>query len=51
MFLQIRLPDQDSHVHWFVWRNMKTTEEPTTYTLSRVTFGDKPSTEMPVLLC
>ena len=46
MFLQVLLPESDSHVHRFLWREMKTTREPTTYVLLRVTFGDKPSSDM-----
>ena len=39
MFLQILLPKEDTHVHRFLWRNLDTTREPTTYALQRVTFG------------
>ncbi len=46
MFLQIRLPASDCQVHRFLWREMETTREPTTYALLRVTFGDKPSPDM-----
>ena len=46
MFLQILLPKEDTHVHRFLWRNLDTTREPTTYALQRVTFGDKPSPDM-----
>lgn len=46
MFLQILLPEEDTHVHRFLWRNLDTTREPTTYALQRVTFGDKPSPDM-----
>ena len=46
MFLQILLPEEDTHVHRFLWRNVDTTREPTTYALQRVTFGDKPSPDM-----
>ena len=46
MFLQILLPERDSQVHRFLWRNMETSREPSTYVLLRVTFGDKPSPDM-----
>ena len=46
MFLQILLPEEDTHVHRFLWRNLDKTKEPTTYALQRVTFGDKPSPDM-----
>ena len=46
MFLQILLPEEDTHVHRFLWRNLDATREPTTYALQRVTFGDKPSPDM-----
>ncbi|XP_028408499.1 uncharacterized protein LOC114531055 [Dendronephthya gigantea] len=46
MFLQILLPESDCQMHRFLWRNMDTTKEPTTYALLRVTFGDKPSPDM-----
>ena len=46
MFLQILLPERDCQVHRFLWRNMDTSQEPSTYVLLRVTFGDKPSPDM-----
>lgn len=46
MYLQISLPEEDTHVHRFLWRNLDTTRQPTTYALQRVTFGDKPSPDM-----
>ena len=46
MFLQIMLPDSDTQVHRFRWRNMDASREPTIYFLLRVTFGDKPSPDM-----
>ena len=46
MFLHVLLPESDCHVHRFLWREMETTREPTTYVLLRVTFGDKPSPDM-----
>ncbi len=46
MFLQILLPEEDTHVLRFLWRNLDAIREPTTYALQRVTFGDKPSPDM-----
>ena len=46
MYLQILLPERDTHVHRFLWRNLQTKKQPTEYLLSRVTFGDKPSPDM-----
>ena len=46
MYLQILLPERDTHVHRFLWRNLQTKKQPTEYFLSRVTFGDKPSPDM-----
>ena len=51
MFLPILLPKEDTHVHCFLWRNLDTTREPTTYALQRVTFGDKPSRSRHGELC
>ena len=46
MYLQIELPEEDKHVHRFLWRNLDPTKTPTIYALQRVTFGDKPSPDM-----
>ena len=46
MYLQIELPEEDTHVHRFLWRNLELTKKPTIYALQRVTFGDKPSPDM-----
>ena len=46
MFLQICLPEQDTQMHRFLWRDMNATKTPTIYRLTRVTFGDKPSPDM-----
>jgi len=45
-YLQIELPEEDRHVHRFLWRNLELTKKPTIYALQRVTFGDKPSPDM-----
>ena len=46
MYLQICLPEADTHVHRFLWRNLETQFKPKIYRLLRVTFGDKPSPDM-----
>ena len=46
MYLQMRLPEGDTHVHRYLWRNLDQSKKPTTYALQRVTFGDKPSPDM-----
>ena len=46
MFLQVRLPENDCQVHKFLWRDLKTSEELSTYVLLRVNFCDKPSADM-----
>lgn len=46
MFLQIRLPEEDTQVHRFLWRNLDQSKKPTPYALQRVTFGDEPSPDM-----
>ena len=38
MYLQISLPEEDTHVHRFLWRNLDLAQ---IYALQRVTFGDK----------
>ena len=39
MFLQIELAEKDRDVHRYLWREMKTSEEPRVYRMQRVTFG------------
>lgn len=46
MYLQILLPERDTHVHRFLWRSLEIHKQPPVYVLSRVTFGDKPSLDM-----
>ena len=46
MYLKILLPEKDTHVHRFLWQNLQTKKQPTKYLMSRVAFGDKPSTDM-----
>ncbi|XP_046555836.1 uncharacterized protein LOC124265089 [Haliotis rubra] len=46
MYLQILLPESDTQVHRFLWRNLDVNRKPQIYRLLRVTFGDKPSPDM-----
>ena len=46
MYLQIRLPESDTHLHRYLWRDLNVSKPPTIYRLLRVTFGDEPSPEM-----
>ena len=46
MFLQVLVPESDCQTHRFLWREMETSQEPATYILLRVTFGDKPSPDI-----
>ena len=46
MYLQIYLPESDTHVHRVLWRDLNVAESPKIYRLLRVTFGDKPSPDM-----
>ena len=39
IFLQIELDERDRDVHRYLWRDMKTNEEPKVYRMHRVTFG------------
>ena len=43
MYLQIRLPEEDTHFHRFLWRNLDLAQDPTIYALQRVTFGESVS--------
>lgn len=53
MYIQIFLPEKDTHVHRFPWRNLQTQKPPTIHVLSRMTFGDKQTPDMAsyVMLC
>ena len=46
MYLQICLPEEDTLVHRYLWRDLDESRDPTVYALQRVTFGDKPSPDM-----
>jgi hypothetical protein len=43
---RIGIPEEDQHVHWFLWRDMDTTRPPDTYVKTVLTFADKPAPAM-----
>ena len=46
MYHRILTPEEDQHVHRFLWRNLKQDEEPEVYMKTVLTFGDKPAPAM-----
>ena len=46
MYHRIGIPEEDQHVHRFLWRDMDTTRPPDTYVKTVLTFGDKPAPAM-----
>ncbi|XP_065055903.1 uncharacterized protein LOC135684313 [Rhopilema esculentum] len=46
MYHRILIPEQDQHVHRFLWRNLETHREPDVYVKTVLTFGDKPAPVM-----
>ena len=46
MYHRILIPEQDQHVHRFLWRNLETHREPDVYVKTVLTFGDKPAPAM-----
>ena len=46
MYLQFLLPEEDTFVHRYLWRDFDESQDPRIYALQRVTFGDKPSPDM-----
>ena len=46
MYHRILLPEQDQHVHRFLWRSFETEREPDVYVKTVLTFGDKPAPAM-----
>ena len=46
MYHQVLIPQEDQHVHRFLWRNLDTTQPPDTYVKTVLTFGDKPAPAM-----
>ena len=43
MFHSIEIPNEDQMTHLFLWRDLDITKEPTTYAITRVNMGDRPS--------
>ena len=46
MYHRVLIPEQDQHVHRYLWRNMETHREPDVYVKTVLTFGDKPAPAM-----
>ena len=46
MYHRIRIPEAEQHVHRFLWRNLKTDQEPDVYVKTVLTFGDKTAPAM-----
>lgn len=43
MFHCIEIPNEDQMTHLFLWRDLDISKEPTTYAITRVNMGDRPS--------
>ena len=46
MYHRVLIPEQDQHVHRYLWRNMETSREPDVYVKTVLTFGDKSTPAM-----
>ena len=46
MYHRVLVPQQDQHVHRFVWRNFDTSRKHDVYVKTVLTFGDKPAPAM-----
>ena len=46
MYHRILIPEQDQHVHRFLWRDLDESREPDVYVKTVLTFGDKPAPVM-----
>ena len=46
MYHRVLIPEQDQHVHRYLWRNMETDRAPDVYVKTVLTFGDKPAPAM-----
>ena len=44
----IAIPEDDQHVHRFLWRNFEVNREPDTYVKTVLTFGDRPAPTMAI---
>ena len=48
MYHMIAIPEEDQHVHRFLWRNYEVDREPDTYVKTVLTFGDRPAPTMAI---
>ena len=48
MYHTIAIPEEDQHVHRFLWRNFEVNREPDTYVKTVLTFGDRPAPKMAI---
>ena len=46
MYHRVLIPEEDKHVHRFLWRNLETDRLPDIYVRNVLTFGDKPTPAM-----
>ncbi len=46
MYHRVLIPEEDKHVHRFLWRNLETDRPPDIYAMNVLTFGDKPAPAM-----
>ena len=46
MYHRVLIPEEDQHVHRYLWRNLETEREPDVYVKTVLTFGDKPAPAM-----
>ena len=46
MYHRVLIPEQDQHVHRYLWRNIETDRPPDVYVKTVLTFGDKPAPAM-----
>ena len=46
MYHRVLIPEQDQHVHRFLWRDLEESREPVVYVKTVLTFGDKPAPAM-----
>ena len=46
MYHRVLIPEQDQHVHRYLWRNLETDRKPDVYVKTVLTFGDRPAPAM-----
>ena len=46
MYQRVLIPEDDKHVHRFLWRNLETDKPPDVYKMNVLTSGDKPAPAM-----